>query len=298
MVPDKCWNDENVKAMGQDTWFYNLVNKCGFKVICDTSVQCLHMELATGKYTAHPDVNLDDYFTIIPITTKLQLADRKRVESDYISRTNIPDYINGIAYPITSLPIKYSEETVNKVISCLRDVQCTQNFYEVSMLCEEIKLLKPKTILEIGVDRGGSMNLWLNFSDPDTSYIGIDNNLQYLMDREHNQSKTFLECDSTDIKTLEQLKEILAGREIDFLFIDGDHKYETVKSDYNMYSPLVRKGGIIALHDIDVSLTNDHEEWVKGIKKFWKELKNTDIKYEEFINTDVDVHFGIGVIFK
>jgi len=36
----------------------------------------------------------------------------------------------------------------------------------------------------------------------------------------------------------------------DFLFIDGDHTYEGVEGDFEMYSPLVRRGGIIAFHDI------------------------------------------------
>jgi predicted O-methyltransferase YrrM len=36
---------------------------------------------------------------------------------------------------------------------------------------------------------------------------------------------------------------------IDFLFIDGDHRYEAVRRDWDEWSPHVRPGGIIALHD-------------------------------------------------
>ena len=85
IVPDKCWGDDRVKALGQDTWFYHLVEKCGIEVICDTHVQCLHMELATGKYTAHPDVDLNDYITNIPIAGPLTLQDRNRVSADYLA---------------------------------------------------------------------------------------------------------------------------------------------------------------------------------------------------------------------
>jgi predicted O-methyltransferase YrrM len=42
----------------------------------------------------------------------------------------------------------------------------------------------------------------------------------------------------------------LKDNKVDFLFIDADHSYEGVKKDFEMYSPLVRKGGIIAFHDI------------------------------------------------
>jgi predicted O-methyltransferase YrrM len=36
---------------------------------------------------------------------------------------------------------------------------------------------------------------------------------------------------------------------IDFLFIDGDHHYEAVRREYQLYAPLVREGGIIGFHD-------------------------------------------------
>lgn len=91
VIGEKMWDDEEVMFMGEDTWFYNLVKKCGIEVISDTSVQCLHMELKTGKYTAHPDVNLNDYLTNIPITTTLTLEDMPRVSKDYMDRICKPN---------------------------------------------------------------------------------------------------------------------------------------------------------------------------------------------------------------
>lgn len=38
---------------------------------------------------------------------------------------------------------------------------------------------------------------------------------------------------------------------IDVLFIDGDHSYESVKNDFNMYSNLLSENGLIILHDTD-----------------------------------------------
>ena len=37
--------------------------------------------------------------------------------------------------------------------------------------------------------------------------------------------------------------------ELDFLFIDGDHSYECVLSDWLLYAPLVKPGGIVAFDD-------------------------------------------------
>lgn len=36
---------------------------------------------------------------------------------------------------------------------------------------------------------------------------------------------------------------------LDFLFIDGDHNYEAVLQDYNDWTPLLKTGGILAIHD-------------------------------------------------
>ncbi|HUX36224.1 MAG TPA: class I SAM-dependent methyltransferase [Candidatus Paceibacterota bacterium] len=37
---------------------------------------------------------------------------------------------------------------------------------------------------------------------------------------------------------------------IDMLFIDGNHEYDAVKKDYELWSPLIPSGGIIVLHDV------------------------------------------------
>jgi len=69
--------------------------------------------------------------------------------------------------------------------------------------------------------------------------------------------------DSHDERTLGTLKKMLNGRPVNLLFIDGDHNYEAVKRDYELYAPLVEN--IIALHDIS---SPKH-----GVRIFWKELK-------------------------
>ena len=72
---------------------------------------------------------------------------------------------------------------------------------------------------------------------------------------------------SHDSTTLDLVKTIFAGAPIDVLFIDGDHSYEGVKQDYEMYRSLVRPGGIIAFHDIiHTKFENCH------VDVFWREL--------------------------
>ena len=90
---------------------------------------------------------------------------------------------------------------------------------------------------------------------------------------------------------MEDVKNILSGRQVDFLFIDGLHTYEGVKSDFEMYSNLVRNGGIIAFHDIV-----PYPEY--GINKFWNEIKNNYKNFEIVKDRNQDLGFGIGIIYK
>lgn len=80
---------------------------------------------------------------------------------------------------------------------------------------------------------------------------------------------------------------------MDFLFIDGDHTYEGVKKDYELYSGLVRPGGMIGFHDI----VDRPEQPNIRVCQFWNELKR-DHRHTEFIETsDQRRKIGIGLIY-
>ncbi len=98
--------------------------------------------------------------------------------------------------------------------------------------------------------------------------------------------------DSHDPKMLKKVKEILGGRKLDFLFIDGDHTYEGVRRDFEMYFPLVRKGGIIAFHDI----VPHPPETGAEVDKFWNEIKN-NYKYLERVKDWKQDWVGISVLY-
>ena len=69
--------------------------------------------------------------------------------------------------------------------------------------------------------------------------------------------------------TKDALEQILAGRAIDLLFIDGDHTYEGVRADFEMYSPLVRAGGLVGFHDTLPHTKAQHCH----VDQFWNEIK-------------------------
>jgi cephalosporin hydroxylase len=154
--------------------------------------------------------------------------------------------------------------------------------YEIDELLKIVAELKPKVILEIGTGRGGTLFLFTRVADQMAKIISIDlpgwplgggyprwKIPLYKSFAKERQKIYLIKRDSHNPQTLEEVKKILSGEKVDFLFIDGDHAYEGVKRDFEMYSPLVSKGGIIAFHDILLI----PPEKVGGVPKFWNEIK-------------------------
>jgi cephalosporin hydroxylase len=94
--------------------------------------------------------------------------------------------------------------------------------------------------------------------------------------------------DSHDPAIFKRVKECITEAP-SILFIDGDHTYNGVKMDFEMYGPLVKEGGIIAFHDI---IPNPQFGDIQ-VPAFWNEIKN-NYPYREFC--EYDNQWGIGVI--
>ena len=95
--------------------------------------------------------------------------------------------------------------------------------------------------------------------------------------------------DSTKSNTVEKVS--LLGP-YDLIFIDGGHSYETVKKDFNNYSRVLKKNGVIIMHDI-------FSDTVLGVPRFWKQIKkkyNKNYNFKEFFDNQQEFKYGIGVI--
>jgi len=153
---------------------------------------------------------------------------------------------------------------------------------ELMGFLETVQPASPRAIVEIGTGLGGTTVLLTRAAADDAVVVSVD--LPRGPGRERlvaagarpSQSVHCLRADSHAQATRNKVEALLRGRQVDLLFIDCDHSYEGVQSDFRIYSPLVRKGGIIALHDIVPGLTSH----VGEVPRFWAEIRQSYESHE------------------
>lgn len=121
-----------------------------------------------------------------------------------------------------------------------------------------------KTYLEIGSYHGHSLSLLLH-SEYETTYLcadlfeteekinNVQNNITHFTNGEKRDVRLF-KGKSQDPKMVEAIRETLKtlseeSSRVDLLFIDGDHRKDAIITDFELYSPFVREGGIIVFDD-------------------------------------------------
>jgi cephalosporin hydroxylase len=176
----------------------------------------------------------------------------------------------------------------------------TQKITELSPLISLLKRRKLRTVVEIGTAQGGTFYAWCKIAEPGALIVSIDlphgpfgggytikDIKKFRKYKRKDQKLYFLREDSHQQKTKRELIKILHGRKIDFLFIDGDHRYAGVRRDFQLYSPIVKENGLIVFHDI---LFHPRVPNCK-VDKFWNEVKNR-FKYAEYIDREDDRGWG------
>jgi predicted O-methyltransferase YrrM len=208
--------------------------------------------------------------------------------------------LNRLTAPLIDRPEEMLEETAKYCDGFLFPFQVAAEFVR---LLEDVRKLNPQTVLEIGTHRGGTLYFWARLARPDAILISIDlpggkfgggyspfRAPIYRRFAQERQKLHLMRANSHAQSTLKEAKRLLAGRQIDLLFIDGDHTYEGVKKDWEMYSPLVRSSGLIVFHDV----AGNYGE--TQVKAFWDAIKPS-YTHREYM-THPERLYGIGVLQK
>jgi predicted O-methyltransferase YrrM len=114
---------------------------------------------------------------------------------------------------------------------------------------------RPERVLEIGTARGGTFFLLCCAASENAQLITLDlpNGLfgadsypwrtNLVRSLGHARQKIHaLRPDSQPAETLARVRKLLCGKALDLPFIDGDHRYEGVKTDFATYAALFAKG--------------------------------------------------------
>jgi predicted O-methyltransferase YrrM len=175
---------------------------------------------------------------------------------------------------------------------------------EIAALLELLEADPPQNILEIGTARGGTLFLLSRVASPDATLVSIDRPggefgggysrlwipLLKALPRK-GQRLFLLRADSHQARTQEATRQSLGGKSLDFLLIDGDHRFDGIRQDFLMYGPLVRPGGLIAIHDIVPAAADK----VGGVPAFWEWVKDT-YETRELVEDWSQEGFGIGLV--
>jgi cephalosporin hydroxylase len=183
------------------------------------------------------------------------------------------------------------------------DREAAQKIRELAPLVAVLLERKLETVVEIGTAAGGTLFAWCKLAAADALIVSIDlpggpfspgtssvDRLRVYARQEQNLH--FFRDDSHLPATKEALVQVLAGRSIDFLFIDGDHSYEGVRRDFELYAPLVGHGGIIAFHDI---APHPPQSGCR-VEQLWNEIRPART-FIEYIDRGGRNWGGIGIIF-
>ena len=186
-----------------------------------------------------------------------------------------------------------------------------QSRWEFRRLLEELERVRPAAMLEIGTARGGSLLAFSGLCSPNAHIVSVDlpggpfgggypmwKVPLYKAIARPGQRLDLVRGNSHSANTFAHVERLLGGRKLDFLFIDGDHSYEGVRSDFDRYKSLVRPGGIIAFHDI--AAPHPGRPLINGndpgeVPRFWVEL-TTERPGQAIVDPEGYGCFGIGLI--
>lgn len=155
---------------------------------------------------------------------------------------------------------------------------------EVTWFYEHASSIKPKVIVEIGIKEGGNLKILSTLVPRDGLVVGIDprKDIPWVVDNETNGEVLHICGDSHSAHTIQMLEDVLGGRYIDILFIDGDHSYDGMLQDFYDYHKFVRSGGIIAVHDI---------YYLEDVTMAWADVPG-DVRFEsKRINSSIGIGF-------
>jgi predicted O-methyltransferase YrrM len=173
---------------------------------------------------------------------------------------------------------------------------------EMLQFLDRLRADPPCNIVQLGTGRGGGLFLLARAADPRAVIVSVD--VRAASDAEASYPRSWgrlFQAFGRDRQTihlirgddaLPRVRSLVDERTVDVLFIDAPDSYDRLRTLFNGYRGVVRKGGIVAVHGI-VSGDDDPDG---GAPRFWRELVSAGAESEEIVDTSDRGAHGIGLV--
>ncbi|NOZ74704.1 MAG: tetratricopeptide repeat protein [FCB group bacterium] len=132
---------------------------------------------------------------------------------------------------------------------------------------------EPVTLLELGVDQGGSIQLWGDYF-PKGTIVGVDVRIPDIVFPERVHA---IQCDQADKKKLTEIADTFAADGFDIIIDDASHIGKLAKiSFWHLFHNHLKTGGYYII-----------EDWGTGYWDDWVDGKSTDL--ENYDDRDDDI---------
>ncbi len=186
----------------------------------------------------------------------------------------------------------------------IQPMQVREELRELAVLLDEHA---PESIVEIGTATGGTFYVLCRYLQTTDLIVSVDvpggvpgdgmgggystGRAEFMRSFATDKRLEFVRQNSHSYDTVRQIENVLGDRDIDFLFIDGDHTYGGVKADFDLYKRVLADDAIVAVHDIKGPETPYCE-----VSRFWDEIKER-YRTREIVGRQEQTWAGIGIIY-
>lgn len=152
------------------------------------------------------------------------------------------------------------------------------------------KILKPKVYVELGVYQCLIVNKMIPLVSEAIYAVDIKEEAGHFLKK--NKKAHFFKGTTDDFA-----KELVAKKiQIDMLFIDADHKKQSVLDDFRNYFPLVKDDGIIFLHD---GYPRDRSQTDDGYcSNCWEAIRDLGTETDTYEMMTIPLHPGLTICRK
>jgi cephalosporin hydroxylase len=180
------------------------------------------------------------------------------------------------------------EELVNNSTTDKNTVHSYLPLYQKLLIS---KKATAKNVLEVGINKGGSIKLWSDFFSNATVYgLDINNDRKLIINEIQNKEKIILYT-SVDAYDNNFFITNFLNKNIkfDFMLDDGPHTLESMLQFIRLYSQIMTEDGILIIEDVQSWdwITILEKEVPENLKQFIKvyDLRKNKGRYDDIVFT-------------